>query len=68
MEIIADATEKQEDRDVQKPVNAVHEPLHVKFIKALKQISSDLTALVWGCMGIGILQEFAAPLLNKSAC
>ncbi len=68
VEIIADAAEKQEDRNVQEHVDAVHKPPHIGSIKALKQISSDPPALVRGCTGIGVLHEFAAPLLDKGAC
>ena len=68
VKIIAEAAEKQEDRDMQNSVDTVHKPLDVESIKALKQIRSYPPALVGRRTGIGVLHEFVAPLLDKTTC
>lgn len=68
VKVIAETAEKQEDRNVQENVDAVHKPPDVESIEALKQIRSHPPTLVRRRTGIGVLHEFVAPLLDKTAC
>ena len=51
LEIIADATGKNNDPDNQGHADVIHDPPHVESIKAVKQRSSHPSALVWGPYG-----------------
>ena len=53
---------------MQNSVDAVHKLPDVEPIEAFKQIRSYASALVRHRTGIGVLHEFVAPLLDKTAC
>ena len=67
VEEIADGPKEQEDRDMQEHVCPVHEPPHLEFVKALKQIRSNTPTLLWRRPRIGKHQVFITPLLDEGA-
>ena len=49
-------------------VDAIHERSYLKLIEASIQICAHASTFVWGHSGIGVLHEFATPLLDENGC